>query len=165
VPYDLETSGGKPARSAKERVLRTLRVLAKGGFAMYARRQVTGAIGLLLLGLVGCAVPDFLALNFNSSNGPQQDPVLNASLQTVSHTAQTVLKEMGIAAVVNEEGERIVLQGTTAKGARFFLKLTRLHSESGGEQTHATIDWEGSPDSEISIRLLAGLRVLSAGKS
>ncbi|MBL8795853.1 MAG: hypothetical protein JNM56_18255 [Planctomycetia bacterium] len=127
-----------------------------------ARRLCAAAA--LLLGLTGCNSGEFVLNCFAPAAPAAEQQLVQASVATVSQTAHGVLREMGIAVTVGEEGERTVLHCTTKKGGQFQLVLARVPDAEGNERTHVDVVWESAPEEATAIRLLAGLRVLSSRK-
>jgi len=122
------------------------------------------AVAALLIGLIGCSTGDFVMNYFSQSTAEPDQRVVHASLATVTQTAQGVLREMSIAATLNEQGERTALSCVTPKGGRFTLLLSKVPDPEGNERTHVDVQWESQPEEATAIRLMAGLRVLSSRK-
>jgi hypothetical protein len=118
------------------------------------------ATGLAFLLGAGCASTDLSAFFALQSQTAGRDRVVAGSAEVVAQSAQTTLKQMGLAATVSRKGEAFYIAGKTAKGAKFTLVLTREQSKNG-EQTRVHVEWDGPSDEQAGFQLLGQLEALS----
>jgi hypothetical protein len=113
-----------------------------------------------LVGLSGCAVPDFFGLNLLQGTGPGGERVVAGSLESVSLSTKSRLEQLGLsAAVTNREGE-VRIASTTRAGARFVLVLTRVQGEKG-ESTRMRVEWADKVDGQAGVQVLSMLEAQS----
>jgi hypothetical protein len=113
------------------------------------------AVGGLLVVLAGCANNDFAGLFLLKSQGPGGDRVVAGSLETVAHSTQTSLRQLGLAAELSRQGEAFHVSSVTSGGARFALVLTRERSAQGTEQTRIRLEWLDNRDERGGAQILA----------
>ena len=126
-------------------------------------RRGTCVVTAVLLGLAGCAAPQFLNLSFFQSGGAKgNDRVVTGSLETVSQSAESVLLNLGMTVVSTPEQEGVRIKATTRQGGTFFLVLTSgVFLKGGPEQTRVRIEWAGGPEEPVLLQVLAGLEAAS----
>ena len=132
-------------------------------------RRGTCVVTAVLLGLAGCAAPEFLKLSFFQSGGSKgNDRVVTGSQETVSQSAESVLLNLGMTVVSTpefrkrDENEGVRIKATTRQGGTFFLVLTREPGKDGKLQcTRARVEWAGGPEEPVLLQVLAGLEAAS----
>ena len=118
-----------------------------------ARRGIC-ALGLILFFLIGCTAPDSLNFLYLQNNPKAGDRVIAGSLDTVSHTLQASLSDLGMAAEVTKKGDDFFIASKTATGARFTLVLTKDKTKDR-EQTRVRIEWENGKDEQMGFQILS----------
>jgi hypothetical protein len=110
-----------------------------------------GAVVLLLA--AGCA-SDYLNLAFLSSSTSGRDRVFTGSLESVSQSTEGALRQLEIATQVDRQEDAVRIHGTTAKGDRFTVVLTREKSDRG-EHTRVRLEWEKTADDQMGLSILS----------
>ncbi len=123
--------------------------------------RFTGAAVLGLMLLAGCKSVDFSSFVSLQSTNEGRERVVTGSLETVAESARANLTQMGLAAVVNRDGETIRVASTTPTGSRFTLVFKREMGKDG-EQTRARIEWDGQSDDAMGFQLLGQLTAVSS---
>ena len=124
-----------------------------------ARGLVCAAAAVLLSG-AGCA-SDYFNLAFLASTSSDRDRVFTGSLESVTQSTQTALRQLNVATDVRPEGEAVRILCTTQDGQRFVVVLTREKSDQG-EHTRVRLDWEKTADDQLGMEVLSlvsGLRM------
>jgi hypothetical protein len=118
-----------------------------------ARRRIC-ALGLILFFLIGCTAPDSLSFLYLQNGSKGGDRVIAASVDTVSHSLQASLSDLGMVAEVSKKGDDILIASKTATGTRFTLVLTKDKTKDR-EQTRVRIEWENGKDEEMGFQILS----------
>ncbi len=125
---------------------------------MFWRILTIGAVCTLFLQNAGCENMDKVSAFFTVESEPSvNNRVINAPLDQVSVTTQTTLSSLGYAAMVNKQGEEIRISAKNSIGGKLTVILTALKTKDG-DQTRAHIEWEGKPDDQTGLIILANLQ-------
>jgi hypothetical protein len=116
------------------------------------------ALGLALLLGAGCEALDSFNLSYLSDGSDNSECVLSASVDSVSRSAQALLTDLHLEAVVSKEGTAVRVSSRTPKGQRFALVI----APTSDGKTRVRIEWAGKPDETISgVSILAQLEYMS----
>jgi hypothetical protein len=139
---------------------------------MSARSWLSGGVCVLLVGLAGCSLPDSLRLSFwgksEDNDASASGPYVIGTLEKSAQSVHFVLRDLGIDAVTQSEGDdRIVIHCATKMGTRFALILERGPTSSTGPPVgtpHTRIDfvWETTPDYRVRCQVLGALTALNS---
>jgi hypothetical protein len=139
---------------------------------MSAGSWLSGGVCVLLVGLAGCSLPDSLRLNFweksDENDASASDQYVIGTLEKSAQSVHFVLRDLGIDAVTQPEGDdRIVMHCTTRTGSRFALILDRGPTTSTGPPVgtpHTRIDfaWETAPDYRVRCQVVGALTALNS---
>jgi hypothetical protein len=118
------------------------------------------AVGWVLFILAGCnSAGTFNLLAWQSpANGGER--VVAGSVESVSQTTQATLRELGLAAVVTNQGGVVTITSTSPTGARFDVVLSQEKTKDG-ERTRVRLKWDGASDDQTGTHLFSRLEFQS----
>ena len=105
------------------------------------------AIGIVLLLLAGCSVPEFFNAYFVQGTDGGGDRVVAGSVESVSQTTQGALRTLGMRADVMQDGTDVRIASKTSQGNGFVMVLSRVQNEKG-ESTKVHMEWEKNADQQ-----------------
>jgi hypothetical protein len=115
------------------------------------RRRLACALGLALLVAAGCESLDSLSLSFLGGSSPERECTLSGSVDSVSRSAEALLKDLHLEATASKEGTSVRISSRTAAGQKFALLIT----PTSDGRTRVRIEWDGKPDDSFGLHLLA----------
>ncbi len=135
---------------------------------MFWRILTIGAVCVLFMQNASCENMDKVSAYFSVENEPSvSNRVINAPLDQVSVTAQTVMSSLGYAVTVNKQGGEIRLSTKNSLGYKFTVILTEIpqsnvtgsvtNTLTTNQKTRARIEWEGGRDDQTGALILAKL--------
>jgi hypothetical protein len=113
-----------------------------------------GAIGIALVILGGCTIPDQFRLNYFQSGGSARDQVVAGSLETVSTSTRSGLEQLGCKVDASPQGADLRLLVKTKLGEEFAVVFTRVTTEQG-ERTRVHVEANNSDHEKLVFNLLS----------
>jgi hypothetical protein len=118
----------------------------------------TCVLGIALLVVGGCTIPDYFNLNFFQASNSSNDRVIFGSLESVSASTKDGLEKLGMSVKADKQGEDVRLAVRAKSGESFAVVLTRVQSDRG-EQTRVRLESGTADHQQIVFNLLSQLEL------
>jgi hypothetical protein len=118
----------------------------------------TCVLGIAVLVVGGCTIPEYFNLNFSQTTSSGNDRVVYGSLERVSSSTKDSLEKMGMSVKADKQGADVHLAVRAKSGESFNLVLTRVQSDRG-EQTRVRVENGTDAHQQIVFKLLEDIQV------
>jgi hypothetical protein len=118
----------------------------------------TCVVGIAVLAVGGCTIPDYFNLNFFQTTSPGNDRVVYGSLERVSNSTKDGLEKMGMSVKADKQGADVRLAVRAKSGETFTLVFTRMQSDRG-EQTRVRVENGTDAHQQIVFKMLSDIEV------